>query len=133
MAVAGGPNTSELGLVLCLDAGNPRSYQSGSTTWFDLSGNNNSGSLVSGSGYSSANFGSITFNGTGSYISGCNFINYITSSFTISTWVNFTDANSPTFQKIFHVQSGSSPYAEVNLDNYNGGSGSPGYGHILCR
>jgi hypothetical protein len=39
MSVKGGPNTVTSGLVLQLDAGNIKSYQSGSTTWFDKSGN----------------------------------------------------------------------------------------------
>jgi len=49
------------GLVLALDAGNTKSYTSGSTTWRDLSGNNNSGSLVNGPTFNSANGGSIVF------------------------------------------------------------------------
>jgi prepilin-type N-terminal cleavage/methylation domain-containing protein len=34
------------GLVLHLDAGNPASYPGTGTTWFDLSGNNNNGTLI---------------------------------------------------------------------------------------
>ena len=33
------------GLVLCLDAANPRSYPKSGTTWSDLSGNGNHGAL----------------------------------------------------------------------------------------
>lgn len=51
------------GLVLRLDAANPRSYQSGSTTWNDLSGNNNSGSLVNGPTFSTTASGVILFDG----------------------------------------------------------------------
>ena len=51
------------GLVLALDAANPKSYVSGSTTWRDLSGNNNSGSLVNGPTYSSDSGGSIVLDG----------------------------------------------------------------------
>lgn len=43
-----GPDISENGLVLYLDAGNPRSYPRSGTTWVDLSGNDN-GSFVGGS------------------------------------------------------------------------------------
>jgi hypothetical protein len=45
MSVKGGPNTVTSGLVLELDAGNIKSYQSGSTTWFDKSGFANNGTL----------------------------------------------------------------------------------------
>jgi hypothetical protein len=56
------------GLILALDAADRNSYVSGSTTWGDMSGNNNSGSLVNGPTFNSANGGSIVFNGTNSYV-----------------------------------------------------------------
>jgi hypothetical protein len=85
------------GLVMYLDAANSISYVSGSTTWNDLSGNKNSGSLTtSGSGavsasFNSANQGSIQFNGnglSGSYTllksgSGIDVGNF----FTVQSWV----------------------------------------------
>ena len=52
------------GLVLNLDAGNTASYPGTGTTWTDLSGNGNNGTLVNGVGYNFANGGSLTFNGT---------------------------------------------------------------------
>ena len=57
------------GLVLALDAADRNSYVSGSTTWRDLSGNNNSGSLVNGPTFDSNNGGSIVFDGTDDYVS----------------------------------------------------------------
>jgi len=68
MAFFRGPNVVTNGLVLALDAANPKSYVSGSSTWNDLSGNNNSGSLVNGPTFSSANNGSIIFDGSNDYI-----------------------------------------------------------------
>lgn len=58
-----GPNISDTGLVLCLDAANVKSYVSGSTIWNDLSRNGNSGSLVNGPIFDSTNLGSIVFDG----------------------------------------------------------------------
>jgi hypothetical protein len=55
------------GLVLCLDAGNRKSYPGTGTTWTDLSGNGNTGTLT-GAGYNSANGGSITFDGTDDFV-----------------------------------------------------------------
>jgi hypothetical protein len=113
------------GLVLYLNAADANSYVSGSTTWYDLAGSNN-GTLTNGPTYSSANFGSIVFDGTNDYVAEANFTGSITDSFTVGAWVNFTSAT-PMGQKILHAQSGSGPYSEVNLDNYSGGSGNPKY------
>lgn len=63
MATIGGYNVVTDGLVLSLDAANRRSYVSGSSVWNDLSGNRNSGSLVNGPTFDSANGGSIVFDG----------------------------------------------------------------------
>ena len=63
-----GPNVVTNGLVLNLDAANTKIYVSGSTTWNDLSGNNNSGSLTNGPTFNSANGGSIVFNGSNTII-----------------------------------------------------------------
>ena len=43
------------GLVLYLDAANPNSYVSGSTTWGDLSRGGNNSTLTNGPTYSTAN------------------------------------------------------------------------------
>jgi hypothetical protein len=58
------------GLVLSLDAADQNSYTSGSTTWFDLSGNGNSGSLANGPIFSSDSGGSIVFDGINDCVSG---------------------------------------------------------------
>jgi len=55
------------GLVLCLDAGNTKSYPGSGTTWTDLSGNGNTGTLMNGPTYSSVNGGSIVFDGVDDY------------------------------------------------------------------
>ena len=55
------------GLVLCLDAGNPKSYPGSGTTWSDLSGQGNNGTLVNGPTYSSSNGGYLSFDSTNNY------------------------------------------------------------------
>ena len=67
MAFYRGPRIVTNGLVLALDAANTKSYVSGSTTWNDLSGNNNNGTLVNGPTFSSDNGGSIVFDGSNDY------------------------------------------------------------------
>lgn len=51
-------------LVLNLDAGNSLSYPGTGTTWTDLSSSGNNATLVNGAGFSSADGGAITFDGT---------------------------------------------------------------------
>jgi hypothetical protein len=69
MATNYNPRTVTDGLVLALDAANPKSYPGSGTTWTDLSGNGNNGTLVNGVGYSGDNLGSLVFDGVNDYIS----------------------------------------------------------------
>ena len=58
------------GLVLCLDAGNIKSYPGSGTTWTDLSGNGRNGTLTNmeiPSDYTSTNGGILTFGGDDEY------------------------------------------------------------------
>lgn len=73
------------GLVLHLDAANTLSYQSGSTTWNDLSGNKNNGTLINGPTFNSSNGGSLVFDGVNDYAS----INTSVGSgnFTFNIWL----------------------------------------------
>ena len=64
MGIAYNPRIVTDGLVLALDAGNPKSYPGSGTTWTDLSGNGNNGTLVNGPTYSSSSGGYIEFDGT---------------------------------------------------------------------
>jgi hypothetical protein len=67
MSSYGGANIVTDGLVLSLDAANVKSYPGSGATWRDLSGNNNSGSLINGPAFSSANNGILSFNGSNQY------------------------------------------------------------------
>ena len=78
------------GLVLSLNAADPNSYVSGSTTWNDMSGNGNTGTLVNSPTFSSTNGGSIVFNGSNQYAS---VANQTTNSFTLACWINTTAAS----------------------------------------
>lgn len=69
MPTHSGPNTTDDGLVLALDAGDANSYTSGSTTWNDLTGNGNNGTLINGPTFDSENGGSIVFDGIDDYAS----------------------------------------------------------------
>jgi hypothetical protein len=67
MSYNNGPRIITNGLVLCLDAGNPKSYPGIGTSWVDLSGNGNNGTLTNGPAFNSSNTGSIVFDGINDY------------------------------------------------------------------
>ena len=101
MGAFAGPDISESGLVLALDAGNPKSYPGSGTTWTDLSGNGNNGTLTLGPTYSSANGGSIVFDGSNDYITSSfattsgqavTYAGWLYSTETTSTYKNFVDS-----------------------------------------
>ena len=85
------------GLVLWLDAGRAESYGGDGTTWRDLSGNGNNGTLVNGVGFSAEEGGSLIFDGSYDYVDcGDREIFKIPSQltleafFNISTYVNWS-------------------------------------------
>ena len=88
--VHGGPgNIVTSGLVLNLDAANPRSYPQpyNGTTWNDLTVNRNNGTLINGPTFNSGNGGYIRFDGTNDYVSLGNILNYTTGNFSFSYWI----------------------------------------------
>ena len=84
-----GPRIVSSGLVLCLDAANKRSYPGTGTTWTDLSGNSNTGTLTNGPTFSAGNQGSIVFDGVDDYVIDSSTTNIPTGnvSRTIQLWV----------------------------------------------
>jgi hypothetical protein len=89
MAFHCGPRQKSIvtdGLVLSLDAGNTNSYPGAGTTWSDLSGNGNNGTLTNGPTFNSANQGSIVFDGTNDYITTPDSTSLRPTSFSIDTW-----------------------------------------------
>ena len=88
MAFGNGPRIVTNGLVLSLDAADRNSYPGSGTTWRDMSGNGNNGTLTNGPTFSSANGGSIVFDGTNDYAT-TNYIPLFVNDFCISFWVKF--------------------------------------------
>ena len=68
MALAHSPQTVTDGLVLALDAGNTKSYPGSGTTWSDLSGKGNDGTLVNSPTYSNLNGGNFNFDEVNDYV-----------------------------------------------------------------
>ena len=89
-----GPKIVRDGLVLCLDAANPKSYPGSGTTWYDLSGNGNHGTLYNNATFNSTNSGNIIFDGVDDYID-LNTTNIIngTNAFTIECFFTLSSGN----------------------------------------
>jgi len=99
------PSIVTSGLQMYLDAGNLASYNPSTSgnTWTDLSGNGNTGTLEGGVGYSSANGGSLTFDGTDDYVNttfattsgqAVTYCGWLYSTETTSIYKNFVDSGS---------------------------------------
>jgi hypothetical protein len=89
MGVSGGPYiVRDSSLVLELDAADRNSYVSGSSIWFDNSGNNYTGSLINGPIFNSGSGGSIVFDGANDYSSN-EYISqlYNTKTVTYNVWL----------------------------------------------
>lgn len=100
------------GLVLHLDAANPKSYPGSGTVWKDLSGNLINGSLVNGPTYNSSNRGYISFDGTNDRVDIGN-----------PTLVNSALAGNFTYEICVYLQAGgTSLYSKIfSKALYNGG------------
>ena len=85
MGISGGPQIiRDTSLVLALEASDQNSnnrYQG--RVWTDLSGNNNSGSIINGPSLDSDSYGSFNFNGINSYIT---LARTVQDDFTLSCW-----------------------------------------------
>ena len=107
--VEGGGNIVTDGLVLYLDAANPKSYVSGSTSWYDLSRSSNNGTLVNGPTFNSSNKGSIVFDGTNdttTFNSSSSLLFLNTSPYTISIFSKILSSDA-TFSGFLNRENGS--------------------------
>ena len=82
------------GLVFAVDAANYESYPGSGTTWSDLSGNGNNGTLTNGAAFNSTNIDGITFDKVDEYVEISNQIQFdYNEPFTLNVWVNSEDVN----------------------------------------
>jgi len=124
VGVFAGPEVVEDGLVLALDAGNTKSYPGSGTTWTDLSGNGNNGTLTNGPSYSSDNGGSLSFDGVNDYIE-FQSTTLSKNGGAFSIWVYIDDFSSFTVGKTVPSRilvRGDSEYQRL-IALYNGGFG----------
>ena len=114
------PSIVATGLVLYLDAGNPRSYSGTGTTVTDISGTNNDGTLTNGTSYVSSGASSyFSFDGVDDYLNIANntIVNFGTSDFTAEAWVYLTTVDTS---------------VDTIIGNYNNGSNG-GFGWYINR
>ena len=111
MGVNYNPGIVTNGLVLCLDAANKKSYSGSGNTWIDLSGSNNSGTLINSPTFSSANNGSFAFNGSNNYVTLNSPMIPGTTSFTVCLWLNYTISGGNFFNDIINNRNAVTPYS----------------------
>ena len=147
MAYQNSPKIVTNGLVLCLDAGNTKSYLGTGTAWYDLYKSGYNGTLYNGIGFSSANSGSLTFDGTNDYLYVTNSTNTNigTGNWSQNVWVKF---NSTANQRItikrfgglgygysLYISSGAVGFEILTPSTYiiiNGSSISTGVWYNFC-
>lgn len=118
MSYYNGPKIVTDGLVLYLDAANPKSYPGSGTTWFDLTNNGNNGTISSGE-----------------FVSG-EFGGYLRNSGNVSNFFYISIAHSTTLNSTFQARTGGWTIEEIIWTNSvtypeadaGGVASSPAYG-----
>ena len=99
--ITGNYLSSASSLVLDLDAGNSSSYPGSGTTWTDLSGYLNNGTLTNGPTYSSSDGGSIVFDGSNDYVQGSGSVT--TNTMTFLVWIK-RNGNQPSYSGLIYTR-----------------------------
>ena len=121
MAVGYNPRIVTDGLLLALDAGNTKSYPGSGTTWSDLSGKDNDGTLTNGPTYNSADGGYFNFDGSNDYVD-------VSGSATVSAatflaWIRLDDLDQQSWTGIIFSRSNTA----VSGMNFRAQSENVGY------
>ncbi len=116
------------GMVLYLDAGLPNSYPGSGTTWYDLSGYGNHGTLAANTFYTNVSGGTLEFDGSGDYVGFNNPVEIPIGNepYTISVWFNSNEMPS---DRGFVGWGGFGNVNEVNAWRLRNNSGSSGFRH----
>ena len=124
MAIKHSPRIVTDGLVLYLDAANTKSYPGSGTTWTDISGKSNNGTLTNGPTFDSGNKGTIVFDGSNDYVSETSGLSdsLLQGDWSISFWANFDVVNTgnSTNDKPLLQHGSSSTRKGLHLTNRNG-------------
>lgn len=120
MALQHSPSIVTNGLILCLDAANPRSYPGSGSNFFDVSGNGNHHTIINSPTFSNGRF---TLNGVNQGFSRLSSMNGVTTNCTVVVWYSSTD----TTELWVRGSQNNSFYLSASFGNdyYNGSCGSP--------
>jgi hypothetical protein len=129
MALGHGANIVRDGLVLHLDAANPKSYPGTGTVWTDLSGNGNSGTLVNSVEYSEDNKGSMVFDGVNDYVDCIANVDSLTS-ITFDCWAKISSTPTLFSQFLGFISSSGAIYVAPNSTNIFGQLSINGVGNV---
>jgi len=105
MGLGHSPTIVLRGLVLYCDAANVKSYPGSGTSWLDLSGYSNNGTLTDGPTFSSSNLGSIVFDGINDFVSCGNSSSLdVGNNITVNVWfyVNSVSSYQPIVAKVLN-------------------------------
>ena len=103
MAIKHSPRIVTDGLVVHYDAANTKSYPGSGTTWKDLSGKGNNGTIY-GATFGSDNIGNIVFDGSNDYVSTSSLNVTLSRNCSILFW--FKDNNPGNWSDVFTFQTG---------------------------
>jgi len=95
MGIAYNPRIVTDGLVLCLDAGNPKSYPGSGNTAFDLTRSGYNFELTNGATTNPSNLGVFSFDGVDDYLNTTSIDSsfWNSGSWTVSLWAYFNTVN----------------------------------------
>lgn len=106
MGVLYNPKTITDGLMLCLDAGNKKSYSGTGTTWNDITGNNRNATLINSPTFNS-NFGG--------------YLNFVDTSLQYATIANIGNLSRWTIEAWFRLTTGlTNKVASIITNQYDG-------------
>lgn len=110
MALIHSPNIVTSGRILHLDAASVRSYPGSGTTWTDVSGNGNTGTLTNGPTFNSANGGGIVFDGVNDLVTvpDSSTLRFSNANFTVESFITISSISGK--QRI--VSKGSSGWSQ---------------------
>jgi hypothetical protein len=110
------------GLVLYLDAANPRSYPGSGIAWYDLNGNENNASLQNGPTYNTIYNGNITCDGINDYVQVAGVVTSFTLGIIYQPLVFDTNTATGRYNYVIESNSGGSNKMFLRYNTTNSGA-----------
>jgi hypothetical protein len=117
------------GNIIYLDASKQTSYPTTGSTWYDISGNTNNGTLINSPTFTSANGGAFILDGVNEYVSIPYTSSFATNTLTVDLWFYLSSTGSNYYLVNYGVNSGVAQWYIRNAGNgFNfaaAGTGTP--------